>query len=128
MNNSYPFKHWFSTLIVSALVILAIDIISANNTLNDAVGIFVLFIIYGLFFSLPVFILYLILFSVLIRKINSEFMIKTILNATTICGVFITIKLIGGSMMTPKLALFYSVALIVCSFIFKIKKQNAADT
>jgi len=55
-------------------------------------------------------------------------MIKTILNTVTICGTFITIQLIGGTMMTPKLATYYSIILIVCSLFYKIKKQNTADT
>jgi hypothetical protein len=128
IHNSYPYKHWLTTLIVSALTIFFIDVITGNNNFNDALGICILFIIYGLFFSLPMFILYLLLFYILIRQVNSIFIIKTILNAATICGTFITIQLIGGTMMTPKLALFYSIILIICSFIFKIKKPNAADT
>lgn len=128
MTNTYPYKHWLTTLIVSALTIFFIDVISGNNNFNDALGICMLFIIYGLLFSLPMFILYFLLFYILIRKVNSALIIKTILNTVTICGIYITIQLIGGTMMTPKLATYYSIILIVCSLFFKIKKQNTADT
>ncbi len=127
-NNSYPYKHWLTSLAAGALILLVVDVISGINSLNDAIGICTLVIIFGFFFSLPVFILYLLLFNLLIHKLASKFLIKTILNAVTILGVFITIKLISGTMMTPKLALYYSCVLLVCSSIFKIKKQNTTDT
>jgi len=127
-SNIYPYKHWLTSLAVGALILFFVDIISGNNNLNDAVGMCMLSSIFGFIFSIPVFILYLLLFNLLIQKIDSSFLIKTILNTVTICGVFITIKLIGGTMMTPKMALYYSIVIIVCSFIFKIKKQNTADT
>ena len=127
-NNTYPYKHWLTSLATGALILFIIDIVSGNNNLNDALVMGMLCMVFGFFFSLPVFILYLILFNLLIRKTNSALIIKTILNSITIVGVFITIKLIGGTMMTPKFALYYSIILIVCSLFFKIKKHNTADT
>jgi hypothetical protein len=123
--NSYPFKHWLTSLAVGPLILMTQDIVSGNNNLNDAVGIYFLFVVFGLFYSFPVFILYLLLFSFLIRKTDSAFIVKTVLNLITIIGGFFTIKLIGGTMMTPILASYYAVALIVCSLFYKIKEQNA---
>lgn len=127
-SNTYPYKHWLTSLAVGALILFIIDIVSGNNNLNDAVGMCILYAVFGFIFSIPVFILYLLLFNLLIRKSNSVLMIKTILNSIAIVGLFITIKLIGGTMMTPKFASYYSVILIVCSLFYKIKKQNTADT
>lgn len=112
-----------TTLIVSALVIVIIGFVSNNNTISDSIIIGILFFLYGILFSLPMLIVYILLYKILIKRIKSTLMIKAILNTVTICGIFITISVIGGTSMTPNLALFYSVVLIVCSFIFKIKKQ-----
>ena len=126
-SNTYPYKHWLTTLAVGPLILIIQDIFFGNNNLNDSIGIYMLFLVFGLFFSLPAFAFYLLLFNLIIRKTNSTFIIKTVLSLTTIVGVFVTIKLIGGTMMTPKLASYYSVALIICSLFYKIKKQNTDD-
>ena len=120
-NNTYPYKHWLTSLAVGPLIWLAQDFFSRGSSQIDVIGIYMLFIIFGLFFSLPVFVLHLLLFNLLIRKTNSIFIIKTILNLITIPCIFIAIKLIGGTLMTPLLGLYYSVALIICSFLFKVK-------
>jgi hypothetical protein len=127
-SNTYPYKHWLTSLAAGALVLFIIDIVSGNNNLNDAVGMCMLYVIFGFVFSIPVFILYLLLFNFLIKKTNSALLIKVVLNSITIVGVFFTIKLIGGAMMTPKFAAYYSIILIVCSLFYKIKKQNTVDT
>jgi Sec-independent protein secretion pathway component TatC len=110
------------------LILCIQDIVSGNNNLNDAVGFYILFVAFGFVYSLPVFLLYLLLFNLLIKKTASILIIKTVLNLTAIIGVFVTIKLIEGTMMTPTLALHYAIALIICSLIYKVKIQNTADT
>ena len=127
-DNTYPYKHWLTSLGLGALILFTIDIVSGKNSLNDAIGMGFLCVIFGFIFSIPVFILYLLLFNILIRRTISALLIKTILNSITIVGIFITIKLIGGTMMTPEFALYYSIILVVSSFFYKIKKQNTADT
>ncbi|MCD6068290.1 MAG: hypothetical protein K0S33_3116 [Bacteroidetes bacterium] len=123
-SNTYPYKHWLTSLVIVPFILLIGDLISGNNTLNNALAVFVLFILFGLVCSFPVFAIYLLVFNVLIRKTNSVFIIKAILNVITIAGVFITVKLIGGTMMTVVLAAYYSGAIIICSLFYKIKKQT----
>lgn len=123
-NNSYPYKHWLTTLTIAPLMIMIYDFLNGNNNFNDAIGIFVLFVIFGFLFSLPVVVLYLLLFTILIKRVDSVLLIKIILNVFTILGVLLSIKTIGGTMMTPALSMHYSVALILCSFFFKIKKAS----
>ena len=127
-NSAYPFKHWFSSLIVAPLILMVQDYFSGNNSFSNAIGIYMLFIIFGLFFSFPVFVLYFILYNFLIGKNFKTITTKVILNFATIAGVFVTIKLIGGSAMTVNLALYYSVTIIICSFFFKIKTQKTIDS
>ncbi len=129
INNSvYPFKHWLSSLVVAPFILMVQDYFSGNNNFSNALGIFMLFIIFGLLFSFPVFVLYFILYNFLISKMFNTIITKVILNSATIIGVFVIIKLIGGSAMTTSLALHYSATIIVCSFFFKIEKHNLADT
>lgn len=128
IDKTYPFKHWVTSLAVGPLGLFIQDMVSGNNNLNDAVGIYILFVGFGIAFSLPVFLLYLLLFNLLTKNVNTVLPVKTILNLIAIIGVFVTIKLIGGTMMTTTLALYYSVALFVCSFFYKIKTQSSPDT
>jgi Sec-independent protein secretion pathway component TatC len=127
--NSYPYKHWLTSIAVGPLIYMTYEsFVTENSTFNDFIGTYILFLTFGLLLSLPVLILYLLLFSLLIKTIRSTLIIKTILNITTIVGIAFTIKLIGGTLMTSSLVAFYSIALIISSFIYKIKKQNSADT
>ena len=127
--NSYPYKHWLTSIAVGPLIYMTYEsFVTENSTFNDFIGTYMLFLTFGLLLSLPVLILYLLLFSLLIKTIGSTLIIKTILNITTIVGIAFTIKLIGGTLMTSSLVAFYSIALVISSFFYKLKKQNSADT
>lgn len=127
--NSYPYKHWLTSIAVGPLIYMTYEsFVTENSTFNDFIGTYMLFLTFGLLLSLPVLILYLLLFSLLIKTIGSTLIIKTILNITTVVGIAFTIKLIGGTLMTSSLVAFYSIALVISSFFYKLKKQNSADT
>jgi hypothetical protein len=126
-SNTYPFKHWLSSLLLGSLIILISDLVKGNNTVDDALGVAMLFFMFGFLFSLPVLVVYLLLYYTLVHLISSSILIKIVLNLVTTIGIFITIRCVGGSMMTIDLALYYSVIAVICSLIFRIKKREPAN-
>ncbi len=128
-NNTYPFKHWMTSLALSPLIILSEAVVFSQNLQinSDTIGLYMLYVAFGLFFSLPVFIAYLLIFNLLMRTAKSTFLIKMTLNLIAVIGVFITIKLLGGTAMTTSVAVMYSMAIIASSFFYKIKKENTEN-
>ena len=129
-NNTYPFKHWLTSLGLGPLfqIIYATLFDPEYKFTNDSLGTYLLFFLFSLFFSFPVFVIYLMLFNLFIKKIKSLLLVKSLLNLITILSVYIIIQLIGGTAMTMTLSTIYSVAIIISSSFYKIKKQNTADT
>jgi Sec-independent protein secretion pathway component TatC len=126
---AYPFRHWLTSLALGPLIIFIYALLFEPDYKfnSDMPGMYMLYVAFGLFFSLPVFIVYLLLFNLLIRMAKSMLLIKMALNLVTIIGVFMTIKLMGFSEVTLSLPLIYSIAIIASSFFYKIKKENTAN-
>jgi hypothetical protein len=76
-----------------------------------------------LLFSLPAFILYLIIFYLLKKKTTNEYVIKLTLNIFTIIVMFITFKLID-SHAVDYFFIPYTIAIILCSLIFKTSRHS----
>lgn len=125
-NNPYPFKHWITSLVLGPLIefIYALFYNSYFKLNTDIISMYIMYFIFGLVFSLPVFVLYVILFNVLIKKIVSVIMIKTLLNLLTIISVFIAIKSIGGTAMTTSLCISYSIGILLSSLFYKINTHS----
>ena len=129
-NNPYPFKHWMTSLAVGPLISFIYGgIYNPDFKINtDIIGMYLLYFAFGLAFSLPVFVLYLLIFNVLIKKTESEVIIKTTLNLVTIVSVFVIVNSIGGTAMTTTFSTIYSIGIILSSFFYNIKVKNTADT
>ncbi len=125
MNLEYPLKWWFTSIILAPIYMVVYSIISKSNYLisPESISIIFIFILFGLVLSLPMQILCIILFKFLIKKINSEIIIKLILNIVCITGIFTTFKLIGGS-ASLDLSLAYSTSVILSSLIYKIRSKE----
>ncbi len=91
--------------------------------MNDSVGIFLLFLMYGAFFSLPAFFLYLFAFNRIVKIPISDLIIKTTLNAIGIVAVVLTFLLIKGSMM-QMLMISYSISLVISSLLFNLRRKD----
>jgi len=123
MNKSYPIKHWVTTLALGPLLPVLYGIIfTKDDQVFGDLETYPLFIMFGLLFSLPVLFIYVFTFRFLIKKIDSAILIKTILNIVVIAGVFITFQVIKGG-MAMALSKAYSVAAIISSLLFRIKRN-----
>jgi len=128
MNWNYLFRHWFSTLLFVPIIFQFLE----NWDLNQltAIGfleLFPAFLTLGLFFSIPTYILYSILYYYL-AQLNFKFS-KLILILFSIVGIVITASIIGGTMM-PNVSLAYCLSSIITGLFFKLnfeKPENNYD-
>ena len=86
----------------------------------DGTGLLLIFMSLGLVLSLPVFLLYLFMFNWIIRRINSELIIKTTLDVAGILAIVVTFVLLIQGELAVAFAICYSIALVVSSLIFTI--------
>ena len=121
--NSYPYKHWLTSLVVGPLLMIIYEIIFDPGPMVGVVETYFLFLTFGLFFSVPVFLLYLLTFNQLTKKINSNLTIKTILNTVGVIGIIVTFLIIKGS-MAMMLAISYSVTLIISSVFYRVRPKE----
>lgn len=124
MNWTYLFKHWFGTLLIAPIIAQVIElIITKNNQIFSFSESYLLFLIFGLFFSIPTYLLYIFLYYFLIQKNINTVCSKIILISFAVSGIIITFWIIGGT-FSFKGALSYSLSSIVTGLIFKINYKQ----
>ncbi len=124
-NKLYPLKTWLTTVVVISPILLfgGSAIFDPSYYKNsDNYFIILLFIVFGLLYSIPTFVVGNLTFIILCRRLDSPFLIKTIFSVFCIAGIFITFSIIGGSEATLY-SFFYSAGVIISSFIFKVLKE-----
>ncbi len=124
MNWSYLFKHWFGTLIMAPIIAQIIDLLmNKNNQILNFYESFSLFLLFGLFFSTPTYLLYSILFYYLKYKNIKNVYAKIILISFALLGIIITFWLISGTLIYNGI-LIYCISSIITGTIFKIKNEK----
>jgi Sec-independent protein secretion pathway component TatC len=126
MKLGYPIKHWLTSLVIGPTIMIIYDTIYNSKLMNDAVGVYFLFVAFGLFFSLPTFILYALTYNSIIKTDKSNFTIKTILIVLGILGIVVTFSLIKGT-LTMKASIFYSIGLIIGSLFYKVRPKEIKE-
>ncbi|NBW35667.1 MAG: hypothetical protein EBR30_11755 [Cytophagia bacterium] len=96
---------------------------TSSKLMVDAIGLFFLFLAFGLLLSLPTFTLYIFTFTTLIKKEISNLTIKIILNTLAIIGTVLTFLAIQGS-MTEFLIFCYSISLIIGSLLYSLRPNQ----
>lgn len=123
MDTSYPIKHWFLAIVTAPLFGFFYEVIfTPYNESSDFIQLYFLFVLLGFIFSFPVILIYYFTFLLLIKKTNSALLIKVLLNILAIVSVFISFKLIGGSIV-DNLTIVYSVSIIFWSFFLKVNLE-----
>jgi hypothetical protein len=122
----YPFKVWFSAIaIVAPFSITIYNFLFYQNTApnSDNYSWVVATIPIGLICSLPVLVIYYVLFLFLSKRQVKTFMIKIILTIICVAGIIITFLIIGGT-IAPLMSKIYSTSVILPSLIFKIYQNK----
>lgn len=124
MNWGYLFKHWFGTLILAPLIGQIIEHFTNNsNQIFDYFETYILFLIFGLFFSTPTYLLYSLIYWFLGQKNINKKYAKIILILFAIAGIIITFGSIGGS-FGYKGTLIYSLSSIITGLFLKLNLKN----
>ena len=126
----YPTKVWLATIVMLApVIIVIIELYRDANYLanNDNLKVLLLFIVFGIFFSLPALALTYISFSILANKNSSEYLIRILCAVVALLCTFMIFWFINGTAAT-KLALIYSTSVVIASFLFKVKHRTALPT
>ncbi|MFD1550900.1 hypothetical protein DNU06_05140 [Putridiphycobacter roseus] len=86
----YPFSHWLLTLIISPFIVM---MVSDSPYLNNIGAVFIM-MLFGLLYSLPTFIIYIIGFFIFKKYNINLFILKTSLIFTALIGMVLTILLL----------------------------------
>lgn len=122
MNWNYLFKHWLFTLLLGPVVSQIIMYVNEVNPYKivDLLSVYPLSLIFGLFFSIPTYILYGFLYYFLAKyNINLKFS-KALLILLAVSGIIITTELIKGSMVLD-IAISYSISSVITGLLLKLK-------
>lgn len=126
MNSIFLLRHWIFTLLLGPIIFSIINGYSANwssRNFSDFFQLYPFMIIIGLLFSLPTYLLYIFITTVLKNKNIKIVHEKTILIIFVISGVFITTALINGTVWFD-LAISYSLSTIIATFFFTMYFKN----
>jgi hypothetical protein len=119
MNKLYPIKVWLATVLVTApLLMVGATLIGQFGGL-DIIG---LFIVLGLFFSLPTLLVAALSFWLLIRYSTSALLAKVCFMLITVAGIWITLGIISGS-MSRMLSVIYTASIIISGFVFRVRTK-----
>lgn len=124
MNWSYLIKHWFSTLLVAPIISDIINYYYTDTrTLFNLTSVYPITVIFGLFFSLPTYIILGIIYYKLDKKNTKPLYIKPIL--LSICTIRIIISFsIAFNNREENIALSYSITSIFFGLIYKIENND----
>src|SRR5438105_3640592 len=107
-NPLFPFRHWLASLTIAPLLLFIFKAIrSTIEYSGDTFGLYIVFVAIGFLFSFPTFVVYYFLYLFLVKKRTSPLLIKIILDAEAILGMFITLKLLGGSSISDLYAPYF---------------------
>ena len=124
MNMLYILKNWFSILLVAPLLS---DLINKNDknidTYLNLTTFFPFTFFIGFIFSLPTYIVYIMVFNYLERKNVKLIYAKTILICITIIGIYISFYLVFND-REPNACLSYILTSIFFGYFYNIKTNN----
>src|SRR5687768_15939907 len=122
MKINYPVKHLFATTLLAPLIYAVYDPSIFRGT--KVWDMYLFFFGSGVLFSLPVFLIYYFMYKGLNTTSLGQLLKKVLLNTFAILGIFLTLKIIQGSMVNA-LIITYSIALTITSlFINMPGKEN----
>jgi hypothetical protein len=129
-NARYPIKLWLISTAIVAPVLLSLGASvyhSGYFERGNSFGVILLFIAFGLLLSAPTFLIMVVVFMELRKRIKSIPLLKITTNFVAIIGVFITFALLK---INENKALYISVYClsIILSSIFLPLRQRSAET
>src|SRR5687768_17193549 len=103
MNQNYSIKHWYGTLSLAPFILLFMGesyFSFSIESIKDFLGLYIVFFIFSLAISFPVFIIHNVALSIFISKQTNSIVTKVILISLTVVGIMGILLVLGGSSMT----------------------------
>ena len=124
MNSSYLIKHWFSTLLVAPILSDIINYYYTDiQTLFNLTSVYPITLIFGLFFSLPTYIILGITYYILEKKGVKPLYIKPILLILCSIGIIISFYIVFNK-REENTVLAYLLTSIFFGMIYKIENND----
>jgi hypothetical protein len=124
MNSSYLIKHWFSALLIAPILSDIINYYYTDiQTLFNLTSVYPITLIFGLFFSLPTYIILGITYYILEKKGVKPLYIKPILLILCSIGIIITFYIVFNK-REENTVLAYLLTSIFFGMIYKIENND----
>ncbi|MBE8727663.1 hypothetical protein [Flavobacterium hungaricum] len=131
MNWIYLVRLWILMLISGPIVFMIEMAIATQNpsgsNLFTNIKFYFLALVIGGLFSIPTFLFAISLFVFLENHNLKSNYIKVILTSTFVIGIFLTLKIIGGT-IAMNIAVSYSIPAIIIGSFFKLKSSNDPES
>ena len=111
---------------MGSLIMFAYEALKAMYFGLNSLKMLMICIIFGLLFSIPIFILNVWIYNKLLKTKKSDQTIRIILNAIAIAGVVIIISLITSS-ITSDVMLWFSTAVILGSLLLEVRPPQIRE-
>jgi hypothetical protein len=131
MNSNYLFKIWLSTITVTPLLFIIVTIvgISGSHLDSETAGFYLFSLLYGIIFSVPTLIVFLLLSFFLDNKIKNTTGLKIYYLSISLICMIITIRILFGNNSYNLNGYFgglaftvlYGISIIGFGLIYKIK-------
>ncbi len=128
MNWIYIFKHWFSTLLVAPILSDIINYYYTDiQTLFNLTSVYPITVLFGLFFSLPTYIIIGITYYILEKKGVKPLYIKPVLLILCSIGIITSFSIVFNN-REENTVLAYTLTSLFFGFTFKINKNETSKT
>jgi Sec-independent protein secretion pathway component TatC len=123
LNNNYPVRLWVLTIVLTPLCLFFWQVV-ANNQTTDRTYVLVLqlLIVFGFVFSIPAFIVVLLVYQSIRKSGIPILLIKFITISIAVIGMVITLDIIDGSMLSA-IKYAYLVTIITFGLALKTRKN-----
>ena len=125
---TFALKHCILTLVYGPLLFIIKNCISDHSLFNlfDFTQLYFIMLFMGLIFSIPTYIIYTFVLSIIQTKIINVFYAKAILTLIIVIGIWTTLAIISG-MIWLEIAISYSIAPVIMGLIFKLNFKDTTE-
>jgi len=124
MKYSYLLKHWFTTLLVSPLLLFIYSFVKTEiYDFTDQLEVFIIFLMFSILFALPTIIISIILFYNFSKKESPTTVLKVVVILTTVIGTSLTLFIISNT-VAVEYSVVYSLVAILSGAFLKVKRKT----
>jgi len=124
MKYSYLLKHWFTTLLVSPLLLFIYSFVKTEiYDFTDQLEVFIIFLMFSILFALPTIIISIILFYNFSKKESPTTVLKVVVILTTVIGASLTLFIISNT-VAVEYSVVYSLVAILSGAFLKVKRKT----